>query len=174
MITMKTFMNIVNYRITEGSEYQWDCYGSNAYCLDSWNGDQDGHSLTVIFDTLTQEVYEVQAHDYKHNRAYRYINPAYAESMRVEAKNRGVDFKNAWDDLDYSTLETEEDFVSKAEAIVKGEDYDTRVEVPLEISDDVLFELMKAAHKRDITLNQLVEEILRLQIKKIESEVDDQ
>ena len=51
MITMKEWMDLVNYRITEGSAYTWQCYGGNAYMLDSWNGEQDGHSFTVIFDT---------------------------------------------------------------------------------------------------------------------------
>ena len=63
MIDMKEWMELVGYRITEGSDYMWQCYGSNAYALDSWNGDQDGHSFTIIFDTRDQTVYEVQAHD---------------------------------------------------------------------------------------------------------------
>jgi hypothetical protein len=37
-------MEVTDYRITEGSTYQWHCYGNNAYALDSWNGDQDGHT----------------------------------------------------------------------------------------------------------------------------------
>lgn len=43
---------------------------------------------------------------------------------------------------------------------------DTRESVALDIPDDVLFSLMLAAHERDITLNQLVETILREQIEK--------
>jgi len=43
MITLKQWMEVVNYRITEGSQFQWECYGSHAYTLDSWNGDIDGH-----------------------------------------------------------------------------------------------------------------------------------
>ena len=54
MITLKEWMEIVNYRITEGSDFTWSCYGDNAYCLDSWDGDQNGSSFTIIFDTKTQ------------------------------------------------------------------------------------------------------------------------
>jgi predicted HicB family RNase H-like nuclease len=35
------------------------------------------------------------------------------------------------------------------------------VSVPLELEDDKMFELMRMAHEQDITLNQLVENILR-------------
>lgn len=159
-------METVNYRITEGSDYGWQCYGHDAYMLDSWNGEQDGHSLTIIFDTKTQEVYEIQAHDYVHNRAYRLINPDYAKKNKKEAKKRNVSRKEAWDDVDYVDLETDEDFLEKAQAIVNGTDYDTRVQVPLELDDDTMFQMMRMAHERDLTLNEFVEDLLREFLKK--------
>jgi hypothetical protein len=134
--------------------------------LDSWNGEQDGHSLTIIFDTKTQEVYEIQAHDYVHNRAYRLINSDYAKKNKKEAKKRNVSRKEAWDDVDYVDLETDEDFLEKAQAIVNGTDYDTRVQVPLELDDDTMFQMMRMAHERDLTLNEFVEDLLREFLKK--------
>jgi hypothetical protein len=166
MISLKQFMETVNYRITEGSDYGWQCYGHDAYMLDSWNGDHDGHSLTIIFDTKTQEVYEVQAHDYVNERAYRLINPDYAKKNKKEARNRDVNRKEAWDDVNYVDLETDEDFLEKAQAIVDGTDYDTRVQVPLELDDDTMFQMMKMAHERDLTLNEFVGELLREVLKK--------
>ena len=166
MISLKQFMETVNYRITEGSDYGWQCYGHDAYMLDSWNGEQDGHSLTIIFDTKTQEVYEVQAHDYVNQRAYRLINTDYAKKNKKEAKKRNVSRKEAWDDVDYVDLETEEDFLEKAQAIVDGTSYDTRVQVPLELDDDTMFQMMKMAHERDLTLNEFVEDLLREFLKK--------
>jgi len=169
MITLKQWMETVNYRVTEGSAYGWKSFGPDAYMLDSWNGDQDGHSFTIIFDTKTQVVYEVQAHDYVHNRAYRVINPDYAKANKKEAKRRNVSRKEAWDDVDYVDLETDEDWLAKAQAIFAGEEYDTRVSVPLDIEDDLVFEMMKQAHEHDITLNQYVELILKKVIDKEES-----
>lgn len=161
MITMKEWMELVGYRITEGSAYSWQCYGSDAYSLDSWNGDHDGHSFTVIFDTGDQTVYEVQAHDYVHNRAYRMINDDFQKKNRKEAKRRDVNKDQAWDDVDYVDLEIDDDFIQKCLAIQAGEDYDTKVTVPLDLEDDQVFELMRMAHEQDITLNQLVENLLR-------------
>jgi hypothetical protein len=161
MITMKEWMELVGYRITEGSDYMWQCYGSNAYAIDSWNGEQDGHSFTVIFDTRDQTVYEVQAHDYVHNRAYRMINEDFQKKNRKEAKKRDIDKDNAWDDVNYVDLDVDDDFIQKCLAIRAGEDYDTRVSVPLEFSDQELLTYMKLAHEQDITFNQLVEQALR-------------
>lgn len=154
-------MEVVNYRITEGSDYQWICYGNNSYCLDSWNGDQDGHSLSIIFDTNTQEVYEVQAHDYQRHRAYRLINPNYKSIHDNEADQRGISKSEAWDNLKYIDLDVDEDWLEKAQAIVSDEDYDTRVKVPIDFSDEELLQYMKMAHDLDMTFNKFVEMVLK-------------
>jgi hypothetical protein len=160
MITLKEWLETVDYRITEGSEYTWRCYGHNAYSLSSWDGEHDGNSFGIIFDTKTQEVYEVQAHDYANNRAYRIINPDYSTQHNQEAKSRSVLENQAWDDVDYVDLEEDDDWIQKALAIKAGETYDTRVKVPVEFSDEELLKYMKLAHERDITFNQLIEQVL--------------
>jgi hypothetical protein len=66
----------------------------------------------------------------------------------------------AWDDVDYVDLETDDDWLEKAEAIFNQEDYDTRVQVPVDFSDEDLLQYMKMAHDMDITFNQFVERAL--------------
>lgn len=169
MITMKEWMELVSYRITEGSSYTWQCYGSDAYALDSWNGDHDGHSFSIIFDTKDQTVYEVQAHDYVHNRAYRMINEDFRKKNKKEAKRRGVNKDEAWDEVDYIDLDVDDDFIQKCLAIREGEDYDTRIMVPVDFSDEELLQYMKLAHERDMTFNAFVEEALRHAITEVEA-----
>lgn len=161
MITIKQFMEICDFRITEGNDYQWQCFGHSAYCLDSWNGEQDGHTISIVFDTRTQEVYQVMAYDYANGRAYRMTNPNYKDDFTSECKERDVtDLAWELDDgtpIKYIDLEVENDFISKATAIVAGHDYDTRIQLEINMPDDVLFQMMKLAHDRDITFNRLVE-----------------
>lgn len=164
-------MEIVNYRITEGSDYQWQCFGHNAYRLDSWNGEQDGHTVSVLFDTQTQEVYQVEAFDYANERAYRMTNPDYKADFDAECEDREI-IDCAWerDDgttVEYVDIDVVEDFVEKARAIVAGEVYDTRVKVPVEFTDDELLTYMKMAHERDMTFNQFVEMALEAAIDEI-------
>jgi hypothetical protein len=174
MITMKEWMELVDYKITEGSDYGWQCYGADAYQLDSWNGEHDGHSFCILFDTKTQAVYEVQAHDYLHQRAYRMVNEDFRKKMKKEAKRRNVDKNMAWelDDgtpLEYVDLDVDDDFIQKCLSIKAGEDYDTRVQVPVDFSDEELLQYMKMAHERDITFNELVEEALRHALVEMEA-----
>ena len=168
MITMKEWMELVDYKITEGGEYGWLCYGPNAYRLDSWNGvhGTGGYSFSIVFSSPAPKVYEVSMCDYTNNRAYRMINPNNVEKHRKEAKSKSVLANQAWDDVDYIDLEVADDFFQKALAIRAGEPYDTRAEVEIELEEDIQLELMKMAHERDITLNQMVEEILRRMIDK--------
>ena len=164
---LKDWMEIVEYRITEGSDYCWECYGPDAYMLDSWNSDHDGHSFSIIFDTKTQVIYEVQAHDYKNQRAYRWINPDLKKKLFKESKRKNVDKKQAWDDVNYVDLEVEDDWLEKAASIYVDIDYDTRVKVPIDLSDEEVYQMMKMAHDKDVTLNQLVESLLKEYIDKV-------
>lgn len=161
MIFIKDFLETINYRITDTSDYLWNCYGSNAMSMDSWDKENDSYSLSIVFDKTDQTVYEMQAHDYHNSRSYRWFNPEYKDKYFAEATTRNVDSNEAWDDVKYTDLETADDILEKADAIFNGKDYDSRVQVPIDLPDNELFELMKQAHKRDITLNQYIESILR-------------
>lgn len=165
MITLQKFLEVINYRVTEGSEYQWECYGPDAFGLDSWDHDYNGISFNIIFDRVNQTVFQVEAHDFANRRSYRYINPDFAKQHREEAQARGVSYKEAYDEVDFVDLETEEDWISKATAIANYQPYDTRVSVPIDLSHDELFTLMTMAHERDITLNQLVAEVLTVALE---------
>ena len=171
MITLKEWMELVDYKITEGSDYGWDCYGPYSFTLDSWNGihGKGGYSFSIIFSTKSQKVYEVSMCDYTNNRAYRMINPKFQKKHQTESLTRNVNPNEAWDEVDYIDLDVDDDFIQKALAIRAGEDYDTRVSVPVDFSDEELLQYMKLAHERDMTFNELVEEALRFAIDEFEA-----
>jgi hypothetical protein len=168
---MKEWMELVDYRITEGGEYGWSCYGPNAYTLDSWNGvhGTGGYSFSIVFSTKSQKVYEVSMCDYTNDRAYRMINPKNQKKHSKEAESRNVNLNEAWDEVDYVDLEVADDFIQKALSIRAGETYDTRVQVPVDFSDEELLQYMKLAHERDMTFNELVEEALRRALAEVEA-----
>ena len=158
MLNMREWMELVDYKITEGSDYGWSCYGPNSYSLDSWNGihGEGGYNFSIVFSTKSQKVYEVSICDYTNNRAYRMINPNNVEKHRKEAVARDVNFNEAWEDVDYVDLEVDDDFIQKCLAIKAGEDYDTGVLVPIDLPDDLLLQAALEAHKRNITLNAYI------------------
>lgn len=163
MISIKEFLEVIDYSITEGWDYQWKCFGENAYALDHHDPDRSKNSFTIIFDKQDKTVFVVEVHDYENSRSYRLLNPLFAQAYKDECVAKGVN-DTAWDDVKFTDLETNEDWLDKATAIFVGEPYDTRVSIPLNIPDNELFKYMIAAHERDMTLNQFIEEALKYAI----------
>ena len=89
------------------------------------------------------------------------INPGKVEKHRKESTERGVNLNEAWDCVEYVDLEVVEDFIQKCTAIRAGEDYDTRISVPLDLPDDLLLEAAMNAHRQGITLNDYINNALK-------------
>ena len=159
---MKEFMELVDHKITEGGDYGWQCFGSNSYQLSHWNGvhGKGGWSANIVFSTRSQKVYTVEVCDYTNDRAYRIINPDDVKKYNKESKDRGELGNQAWDGIDFVDLDVDDDFIQKFLAIKSGQDYDTRVQLPVDFSDEDLLRYMKLAHERDITFNELVTQAL--------------
>jgi len=174
MLSIKEWMELADHKINEFSDYGWECYGTNAYQMSSWNGihGAGGYSFNIVFNTKTQKVFEVEVCDYSRDRAYRLIAEDQRENHRREAEahsHLGIGLNTAWDCVDFVDLESDEDFLQKARAIKSGEDYDTRIDILVDFSDQELLKYMKVAHDRDITFNQLVEQALGWFIHEVDS-----
>ena len=172
MITIKDFMECIDYQITGGTEYQWECYGPNVRYLEHQSG--DGHvsdTILILFDTVDQTVYEMQAWDYANEREYRWIHPDYIDAHKKEAKRRDVKWKRSIDDRKFINLEVTDDILEKSRAIFLGEEYDDRIMVTLDLGEAERVMLMEMAHEADMSLNQFVEHILREDMRKYGIEV---
>jgi hypothetical protein len=164
MITLKEYLEAIDYRITGGSEYQWKCFGPDARYLDCDSEVINEFNIPCIFDSVDQTVYSIEAWDYNNNRCYRWIHPDYIKAYKKACKKHNVRFEEASDSMNYTDLEVPEDILEKARAIVLQEEYDTRIKVPIDFTDEDLLKYMKMAHERDITFNQLIEEALQFAI----------
>jgi hypothetical protein len=171
MITIKEWMELVDYKITEGSDYGWNCYGPYSYTLDSWNRvhGPGGYSFSITFSTKSQKVYEVTVCDYTNDRAYRMINPKFQEKHRKEAQARDVNLNEAWDNVDYVDLEVDDDFIQKCLAIKAGEDYSTDISVPIDLPDDLLMFAFKSAHAENMTFNDWMNKMLKTFVDKVQA-----
>jgi hypothetical protein len=120
MISIQDFCNAVHYKFTDGSPFGWSCYGPNVFCLDSYT--DDDYWSTVVFDTVTHVVYESSVVDYKNNFAYRIINPEYKSLVETEFKNRKLDIDEAFDEIRYTNIENDSEFLEKVRNITSMQD----------------------------------------------------
>ena len=148
----------LGHKITGGGDFQWHCYGSNVWVVDYEN--KFGFA-SVVFDTTTQMVYEAIVEIIDQDKAYRYIDPDHKQDFLFECTERGIDPNHAWDNVKYTDLEIAEDFLEKAQAIFQNRSFDERIQVPLDLPDQEFLQLALEAHKRDITINKMVEVILQ-------------
>ena len=153
---------VLGHRITGGSEYQWNCYPNGRY-LDY---ESDFAHVSILYSTVVQTVYQAEVSVKREawdedKKPYRWLNPDYVEDFYKESEKRQVDTDIAWDDVKWIDLEMAEDFLEKATAIFNGEEYDTRVKIEFDLDDSSILKLATEAHKRDITLNKMIEIILQ-------------
>jgi hypothetical protein len=156
---LKDFLEATNYKISGGSEFQWSCFGENARYLDSDHlpGSDSDYSISAVFDSIDQTVYLIEAWDFINDREYRWINPDFKFGFEDESSTRHIDSRVSADNRTFIDLEVVEDIFEKINAIVAGEEYDTRIQVPITFDDADLLKYLKLAHELDITFNQLVE-----------------
>ena len=153
---------VLGHRITGGSEYQWNCYPDGRY-LDY---ESEYAHVSILYSTVDQTVYQAEVSVKREawdedKKPYRWLNPDYKDALYKESEKRQVDTDIAWDDVKWIDLEMTEDFLEKATAIFNGEEYDTRVKIEFDLDDSSILKLATEAHKRDITLNKMIEIILQ-------------
>lgn len=165
MITVQNFTEAINFEITGGSEYMWECFGPDARYLDSEHPNE--FQASIVFGGPERTVFICELFDYVNNRAYRWTNPDYREAHEKEAKKRKVDIKKALDNVDFADIEVAEDILEKIQELTAGNtNYDSRIKVPVDFSDEELLKYMKLAHELDITFNELVERAIKEAVEK--------
>jgi hypothetical protein len=119
-ITLKDYLVSVNYSITDGAEFLWDCYGENALIIsnDKKRGNNFICSTGVVFDADKQTVYEMTVWDYEKNEQYRWISPRYSKKHREEEIKRGFVAGHSIDKLSFIEV-TIEKILSKAKELCR-------------------------------------------------------
>lgn len=158
-------INAAQAKICGGSTFNWKCYGPNARFLD-FDGLVSPETTSCVFDTVTQEVYEANICADDLNHAMRWVNPKYFDAMVAEAQERGVNEFVAWDDTDWLFFTNEDEFLDVVtdyynQALVQE---DCSNVVTIDLNPETELGLYRAAHAQNITLNELVNNILRAEI----------
>lgn len=99
---VREFLEAINYQITGGSEFCWACYGPNAHYIDS--DLKNGVSASIIIDTQTRGVYEMEVIDIIGGKAFRWINKEKRENYFNEAFERGVSATVAYDGVEFEDV----------------------------------------------------------------------
>ena len=165
MNTLINFLKAIDYKITDCTDYCWDCYGNNIRSMDSYN---IGFSeCSAIFTKNGGAIRELTMHDYENLRSYRWTDPQWVQARKAEALSMSMDDNTAYGDINFIELEMIEDMLEKMTAVTRGEKYDTRIMIPLEMTDKEFLEVARAAHALDITINAFFTMAIEEAIRKV-------
>lgn len=115
---LKDIILNAQYKIIEGTTFQWKCYGKNARYLD-FEDVLLSVSASCIFDCHNQTVYEACL--YIKEKAYRWLNPQFSQLMYDESFTKNIDPRVYLDESIYTDCEVESDFLEKLqEAFLTG------------------------------------------------------
>jgi hypothetical protein len=114
-------------RVSGGDSYLWKCFGDNAQFMEFC--DVDGHGYShCIFDTKTYEVYQIHIEvPLVSNEAdspeqtFLWTADSNKKAYYTECEKHNVDPNSAWDDVNYTHVDTEELILSYVKDI--GETY---------------------------------------------------
>jgi len=161
-MTLSKLIENFDSKIVGGSEHCWKCFGPDARYLDF---ESDYAFASIIFDSKDQTVYQASVSKKEDiddsSTPYQWFNPDFRTCYLDECKEREIDPHYAWDNVKYLELETIEDYLEKSHAMFNNLPFDRRISVPLDLDDDVILQLALEAHKRDITMNKMVEIVLQ-------------
>ena len=156
------------YKIVDGSEYLWNCFGNNTRILDFSGFESEQNSgVSCMFDSKTQQVYEVNIYT-NNDKWYRWIDEEYIEKYKEECASRNISFSISSDDSTWVDLDNIQDVYRKVEQVIETGNCDNEVTIEIDIENDLLLKLSLMAHKRNITLNDLFKEILEDAVNRAE------
>ena len=163
---LKQVNEALDHLITESCAFQWKCYGMYARFMDY---ESEFGNASVVVNTKTQEICEATVDEKDGEYPYRWIAPKYRKRHVSECRIRNIDPNVAWDDVAWIDLETEEDWLEKATAIIAGDSFDPDVKIPINLPDDQMLVLAMDAHNKNVTLNTHINDILRRYISEEEA-----
>lgn len=156
---LSEIVQAAKFKITEGSEFLWNCFGNNARYLD-FSTKIGNSGASCVFDADTQQVYKVEIYS-SNNKWYRWIDEDFIQAIKKESAVRDVDFSQALDDTQWIELDNVEDVFRKTTQVIESGICDDDVTITLDLDRDLLLELSLMAHERNITLNTLIVEVIQ-------------
>jgi hypothetical protein len=103
MVTIKKFINAISFKIDEGCEYLWECYGPDCRQL-GWIKPDRSATAGIVYDIKSHVVYEMSVWDDKNNEVWRWIKPGFRKAHDSESWSRGFDPKVAIDKTKFQDL----------------------------------------------------------------------
>lgn len=101
-MNLNEITNAAHSQLGGSTEFTWECWGTNAQYIEIVN--QDEQIGSCVFDRVSGVVFAVELFDTIDQMAWRWLDPAFEEAFRYEAKVREQDVNTAWDHVQFQDI----------------------------------------------------------------------
>jgi hypothetical protein len=122
-ITITYIASKLGWRVYDGSQFSWHCYGENCRYIDFKCRDDDCHTwgVSVIFDTATLHIREITGHgsiwSLTENDPWKWHDPQFREAYLEECESRKIMPDVAYDHVTYHVVADEYELVKLLDMI---------------------------------------------------------
>jgi hypothetical protein len=157
---LKKILKLFDYKISDGSEFQWGCFGPNARYLDFNSDTCIQNSVSVLYDTITTKVYQMDFCCESVEGVYTWVDPKYEVAHARECLRRGIEGNK------YQCY-SKESFLTMALDAYHGRtpDTDLALDVDVDLSAGDIHQLHLIAESKGITFDELVNEVLAQELE---------
>ena len=128
-------------------------------------------SLRADIDLFNQTVYRVDYHSYPRNTVLRWVNPAWEKMFAKELFDRQEDPTLKYDGTQIRRYYNDDTITHIIRGDMLGpnpdEEEDEYETVELELTDSELATIARAAHIKDMTINDFINEALRIELDRV-------
>lgn len=160
---LQDIITAAQFKISEGAEYQWACYGKNARFLD-FQSDFEDVSASCIFDSQNQTVYEASL--YIGEKAYRWLNPYFSKAMYSESFERDIDPREFCEVCHFCDCEVPEDLLEKTTDAFNTGTCSDDIVIPINLTEEqeeLFSRLPDGTDLNEFVLQALTEKIAEVQ-----------
>lgn len=123
-----------DYKISEGSEYLWKCYGPNARFLD-FKSEEFEIEADMVFDSKNQTVYSACL--FLKDKCYRWMNPDFIKAFKEESYDKNIDPRMAYEGTNFNECDVWSDFTEKVNQAFTTGQCSADILVSLEMTDEL-------------------------------------
>ncbi len=151
--------------ISGGAPFLWGCYGDYTHHIDFES--DEGVPCSIVFNRLTNRVFEVSCDKPDGSGAWRWIDPQFRDAHAEEVRRRAIEDATYEYGPQFDEVGTEKEMLDLITLAFEGCQYEDNI-ININASDETMAQVQAKADERGMTAQEFILETLLDQIKREE------
>ncbi len=162
---LKDIMHRTLGLITGGSQFLWSCYGDYTHHIEFES--DNGTPCNIVFNRLTNRVFEVCCDKPDGSGAWRWIDPQFKDAHTEEVKRRAIEDSTYECGPEFDEISSEKEILDLITLAFEDCEYEENI-ININASDETMAQIQAKADARGMTTQEFILETLLDHIKREE------